>query len=68
VNVASRLQAQATPGRVHVSEATRLLLGERFEFEAEGERELRGHTPMRTYAVTGADADRRATKTARRTP
>jgi class 3 adenylate cyclase len=53
VNVASRLQAQATPGRVHVSEATWLLLGDRFECEAEGEHELRGHTPVRTYAVIG---------------
>jgi len=53
VNVASRLQAQATPGRVHISEATWLLVRDRFECEAEGEHQLRGHTPMRTYAVIG---------------
>jgi class 3 adenylate cyclase len=53
VNVASRLQAQATPGRVHVSEATWLLLGDRFESEGEGEHELRGHSPVRTYGVIG---------------
>jgi class 3 adenylate cyclase len=53
VNVASRLQAQAVPGRVHISESTWLLVHDRFECEEEGERELRGHTPMRTYAVIG---------------
>jgi len=51
VNVASRLQAQATPGRVHVSEATWRLVRDRFEFDAQGERELRGHSPMQTYAA-----------------
>jgi class 3 adenylate cyclase len=51
VNVASRLQAQADPGRVHLSEATWLLVNDRFEWEAQGERQLRGHAPMRTYTV-----------------
>jgi class 3 adenylate cyclase/DNA-binding CsgD family transcriptional regulator len=53
VNVASRLQAQADPGRVHISEATWLHVNDLFEFEAQGERQLRGHAPMRTYAVIG---------------
>jgi class 3 adenylate cyclase len=51
VNVASRLQAQADLGRVHLSEATWLLVNDRFEWEAQGERQLRGHAPMRTYTV-----------------
>ena len=53
VNVASRLQAQAVPGRVNVSEATWLLVNDRFEGDAQGTRELRGLASMRTYAITG---------------
>jgi class 3 adenylate cyclase len=53
VNVASRLQEVGPPGRVHLSEATWLLVRDQFECEALGESQLRGHSGMRTYAVIG---------------
>jgi class 3 adenylate cyclase len=51
VNVASRLQELGPPGRIHVSEATWLLIRDAFEGEALGESQLRGHAGVRTYAV-----------------
>ena len=53
VNVASRLQSQGVPGRIHVSEATWQLIADAYEAEPRGVIELRGHGPMRTYLVTG---------------
>jgi class 3 adenylate cyclase len=53
VNVASRLQELAPPGRVLVSERTMLLIRDRFTCEPLGARELRGHSRMNTYAVVG---------------
>ncbi|NLG20088.1 MAG: adenylate/guanylate cyclase domain-containing protein [Actinomycetales bacterium] len=53
INVASRLQAQASPGLVHISESTWELLRGRCDGKAEGEHALRGHAPVRTFAVTG---------------
>jgi class 3 adenylate cyclase len=51
VNVASRLQETGPPGRVHVSEATWLLIRDQFECEPVGETQLRGHSRMPTYAI-----------------
>ncbi len=53
VNVASRLEQQGVPGRVHVSAATRELVDRRFTFESRGSIELRGHGFMETYLVVG---------------
>ncbi len=51
VNVASRLEGQGQPDRVHISEATWEMVRDRFEFEARGALELRGRGPMSTYLV-----------------
>jgi len=53
VNVASRLQEHGIPGRIHVSEATWRLIGDRFECESRGAIALRGHGDMNTFLVTG---------------
>jgi adenylate cyclase len=51
VNVASRLQELAPPGRVIVEERTMLLIRNEFALEPLGPSELRGHSRMNTYAV-----------------
>jgi class 3 adenylate cyclase len=51
VNIASRLESQGVPGRVHVSEATWRKLGDRFDGERRGPIDLRGHGPMETYTI-----------------
>lgn len=53
VNVASRLQELAPPGRVLISESTMLLVRAHFACEPLGASELRGHSSMNTYTVTG---------------
>ena len=53
VNVASRLQELAPPGRVLVSERTMLLVREQFVCEPLGASDLRGHSRMNTFAVVG---------------
>jgi class 3 adenylate cyclase len=51
VNVAARLEQSGVAGRVHVSEETRLLVGDRFVFEPRGPVELRGLGRVPTYLV-----------------
>jgi len=58
VNVASRLESQGLPGRVHISRATWLLVRDRFEAEPRGPLRLRGLGAIQTYAVTGRRAPR----------
>jgi class 3 adenylate cyclase len=53
VNVASRLQELAPPGRIHLAERTMLLLQDQFICEPLGASELRGHSRMSTFAVVG---------------
>jgi class 3 adenylate cyclase len=54
VNLAARLQAEAEPNTVVVSEVTRQLAGERFEYRGLGKRELKGFMrPMSVYRVIG---------------
>ena len=53
VNVASRLQEQGVPGRIHVSEATWRLVADRFECEPRGVIALRGHGEMSTFTIAG---------------
>ena len=53
VNVASRLEEQGVAGRIQISEATRRLLGDEFEWESRGSIDLKGHGPMATYLVVG---------------
>jgi class 3 adenylate cyclase len=53
VNVASRLESQGVPNRVHVSSTTWKLVRDRYDGEARGVIELRGHGPMETYTIMG---------------
>ena len=53
VNVASRLESHGLPNRVHISDATWKLLGDRFETTPCGSVDLRGHGPMETHLVVG---------------
>jgi class 3 adenylate cyclase len=53
VNVASRLESQGVPNRVHISQATWMLVSDRFDGTARGPVDLRGHGPMETYLVSG---------------
>jgi len=53
VNVASRLEEQGVAGRIQISEATRRLLGDEFEWESRGSIDLKGHGPMATYLIVG---------------
>jgi class 3 adenylate cyclase len=58
VNVASRLESQGVPNRVHVSDTTRRLVGDRFVCEPCGSIELRGHGAMETFLVVDDHAGR----------
>ena len=53
VNVASRMESHGAPGRIHVTAATRLLLGERYRFEHRGEMEVKGRGRMETFFLLG---------------
>ena len=53
VNIASRLEQAGVPGRIHVSQQTRAMAGNSYEFEARGPIELRGLGAMPTYLVLG---------------
>ena len=64
VNVASRLEAQGLPNRVHISRATWLLVRDRFDADPRGPLRLRGLGAIQTYAVTGRHRARRSEQTA----
>ena len=49
VNIASRMEKYGEPGRIHVSAATRALLGDRYRFECRGHIEIKGKGRMETY-------------------
>jgi adenylate cyclase len=49
VNTASRMESHSLPGRVQVSAATRLALGDRFNFERRGIIEVKGKGMMETF-------------------
>jgi len=53
VNLASRLESNAEPGRILVSEATRQLLDGRFRFDAPCTVDLKGRGPTRAYFLLG---------------
>jgi adenylate cyclase len=54
VNLAARLQAKCTPGRILISHPTWLLVREHFECEDRGEIEVKGsHFPIRIYEIAG---------------
>jgi class 3 adenylate cyclase len=49
VNTASRMESHGEAGRIHVSEATRMLLGESHRFSDRGESMIKGKGKMRTF-------------------
>ena len=49
VNTASRMESHGEPGRIHVSESTRVLLGESHRFSDRGESLIKGKGKMRTF-------------------
>jgi len=49
VNTAKRMETYGSPGRVHVSAATRNALGNAFRFEPRGSIDVKGKGPMETY-------------------
>lgn len=51
VNVASRMEAYGTSGRVQITEATRRLIDERFVCESRGQINIKGKGPMSCYYV-----------------
>jgi len=53
VNVAARMESHGVPGRVHVTQATRDLLGDEFVMELRGEIDVKGKGPMTTWFVDG---------------
>ncbi|RLS77474.1 MAG: response regulator [Planctomycetota bacterium] len=53
VNLASRMESSGEATRIHVSAATRALLGERFRFEDRGEVAIKGKGPMQTFFLLG---------------
>jgi adenylate cyclase len=54
VNTASRMESHGTPGRVHLSKATRDALGEAFELEARGSIPVKGKGEMETWFLVKA--------------
>jgi class 3 adenylate cyclase len=51
VNVASRMESHGAPGRVHVSDRTRELLGAGFQTTSRGTIDVKGRGPMPTWFV-----------------
>ena len=49
VNTASRMESHSLPGRIQVSAATRLILGDRFNFERRGSVDVKGKGMMETF-------------------
>lgn len=53
VNVASRMESHGEPGLIHVSPATRALLGDRYRFTDRGPVAVKGRGEMRTFFLLG---------------
>ncbi len=57
VNVASRLESSAPPGRIQVSEQVAMALSDAFELEPRGEIELKGKGATKTFFLIGRRGD-----------
>ncbi|HEX4043890.1 MAG TPA: adenylate/guanylate cyclase domain-containing protein [Xanthobacteraceae bacterium] len=53
VNTASRMESHSLPGRIQVSAATRILLGNCFDFEERGTIDVKGKGAMETFFLNG---------------
>lgn len=51
VNIASRMESHGQPGKIQVSEATRKLLADKYEFTPVGVIEIKNSSPMPTYLL-----------------
>jgi class 3 adenylate cyclase len=51
VNIASRMESHGQPGQVQVSEVTRKLLEDKYDFEPMGVIEIKNSAPMPTYLL-----------------
>ena len=60
VNIASRMESTGTPGRIHVSPSTALLLGQRFALEARGSVSVKGIGELETFFVHAPPDDMEA--------
>ena len=56
VNTAARMESHGTPGRVHVDDPTRQLLGGDYVFEDRGEVEVKGKGRLRTWFLVARAA------------
>jgi adenylate cyclase len=52
VNIASRMESHGKPGKIQVSEITRQLLEEKFDFEPQGVIEIKNSAPMPTFLLS----------------
>ncbi|MFM1997970.1 MAG: hypothetical protein RLZZ111_2357 [Planctomycetota bacterium] len=55
VNMASRMESHGEPSRIHVSAATRDLLGDRYRFVDRGEITVKGKGTARTFFLLGRE-------------
>ena len=53
VNVASRMETNAQPGQIQVSEKVYMLLKDDFEFVSSGVRSIKGKGQMNTFLLVG---------------
>lgn len=53
VNTASRMESTGEIDRIHISRASRDLLGDAYDFEPRGVMEIKGKGPMETFFLTG---------------
>jgi adenylate cyclase len=52
VNVASRMESQGVPGRIHISEHTYKLLKDEYQFESRGTIDIKGKGEKRTWLLS----------------
>ena len=51
VNIASRMESHGQPGKIQISEVTMKLLGNKFEFDPQGEIDIKHSNRMATYLL-----------------
>jgi adenylate cyclase len=58
VNIASRMESQGEPGRIHVTETVHECLHDRYEFDGPSIVDVKGKGEMRTYYLLGERPER----------